>query len=216
MIKNHLKIAFRSLMRRRTFTFINLLGLSLGIAAALFSFLWVQNEFAVDRHHEKSDSIYRINSTLHVGNGNTWYWPNSSYALQEVLKNEVPEVIQSAVIYEDTWQKPSLRKNAMLLSVKELGYVSDNWFDVFDYEFVAGTELGFSSQLHSAILTQNLAERLFGKVDIVGETFQLDTTQFTVHAVIENYPSNSSFNHELLLPLNYYFSLPFKKENSLD
>ena len=205
---HNLKIAFRALLRHRNFTIINIAGLSLGMAAAIFAFLWVQNEFSYDRFHQKANNIYRINTDNPISNGDTWYWATTPLPLKEVIINEVPEAVQVATMTADLWASLTLKNNATQLSSKKYTYVSEDWFDLFDYKFISGSAAGFSNNLRSVILTRDFAEKLFGNWDVAGEIFELDTAQFVVHAVIENHPLNSGFQHEIIIPIKYYLSDP--------
>ncbi|MCF8243886.1 MAG: ABC transporter permease [Saprospiraceae bacterium] len=213
MFQNNLKIALRNLLRRRTFSAINIAGLGLGMAAAIFAFLWVQNEFSFDRYHQHAANLYRINTDLKISPDETWHWATTPMPLVDVLKEEVPEVLRTALVF-DNFQPASLKKNATLLRTKRNAYVGEGWFDLFDYQFLSGSADGFSENLRSAILTRDLAERLFGRYDVTGETFRLDSAEMMVQAVVENPRPNSSFNHELLMPLSYYLSNPSNRENS--
>lgn len=213
MFKNNLKIALRNLKRHYTFTAINIAGLSLGMAAAIFAFLWVQNEFSFNTYHEQANNIYRINTDLQVSADNVWHWGATPLLLADAAKNEMPEVISAASLYQNPWQSFTLKNKAKTLSTKKHAYVSESWFDMFDHQFIDGSSEGFQEQLHSIIFTRHFAEKLFGRTEVVGESFQVDSMEFVVQAVIENHPSNSGFTFELLLPISYYLSIPSNKEN---
>jgi len=108
--------------------------------------------------------------------------------------------------------------------LKEWGiYIDKNWFNVFHYEFIEGNPQLFFSHPNSLILTESKAKKLFGKTDIVGSNLQIDSTQYIVQAVIKDNPVNSSFQFDLLLPIevklntkteldeaNYWGNLSFK------
>lgn len=213
MIRNNIRTAWRNLLRRRTFTIINVAGLGLGMTAAIFAFLWVRNEFSFDRFHRHADRICRINSDIKISSDETWHWCTTPLPLDEALRSEVPEVVRTALLFENSWQPLALKKNAVMVAAKHNVYVSDDWFDLFDYQFVSGSASGFEQHLQSAIITRDLAEKLFGRWDVAGENFQIDTTEFLVQAVIENHRPNSSFTHDIIRPLKTYLSDPAVREN---
>jgi putative ABC transport system permease protein len=213
MLSNNLKIALRNLQRHRTFTVINIVGLSLGMSAAIFTFLWVQNEFSYNTYHQQVKDIYRINADMRVSADDVWYWASTPLPLVDAAEKEMPEVISGASLLDNPWQPFILQHKATLLSTKAYAYVSKNWFDMFDHQFIEGSAEGFQEQLQVAILTEGFAEKLFGKTDVVGESFQKDSVQFTVQAVIENLPANAGFTYEILLPMSYYLSKPANREN---
>ena len=111
MYQNNLKIAFRSLLRRRTFTIINITGLALGMAAAIFAFLWVQNEMSFDSYHQQADNIYRVNNDWVFENGTQWKIANTSLPIVDVIRNEVPGVSNIGELMENRWRHFSLKKS---------------------------------------------------------------------------------------------------------
>lgn len=214
MFKNNLKIAFRSLLRRRTFTAINITGLALGMAAAIFAFLWVQNEMSFDSYHQNADNIYRVNTDIKITNGDTWYWAMTPLPLVDAMKAEIPEIKHTAVLYENRFRPFTLKNGNKTLHGKRYNYVSEKWFEMFDHQFLIGSATGFHNKLQNAIITRSFSERLFGSIESEGLSFLLNEEEFTVQAVIENLPANSSFFYELILPLNHFLSNPNDKADS--
>lgn len=213
MFQNNLKIAWRNLLRRRTYTAINIVGLGLGMASAIFAFLWVQNEYSFDQYHPNAANTYRINTDMKVSADETWYWATTPLPLLEAVRSEMPEVVQMAFLNENPWKPFTVRKGAAIFTQKQYAYVSDDWFSMFTHRFVDGSAIGFQGQLRSAILTKSFAEKVFGRANVAGETFKLDSLDFVVQGVIENHPANSSFTYEMVLPLSFYLSVPSLKEN---
>jgi len=97
MFQNNLKIAFRSLLRRRTFTAINITGLALGMTAAIFAFLWVQNEMSFDSYHQNADTIYRVNNNWKFEDGTDWKLAKTPLPIVEVINDEVPGVLKTKI-----------------------------------------------------------------------------------------------------------------------
>ena len=203
MLTNNLKIAFRNLLRRRSFTAINVAGLSLGMAAAILAFLWVKNEYSFDQYHPVAEQTYRLNTDLRVSADEVWHWATTPLPLVKVVKEEVPEAMNATTMTANMWPAVNLERKGQKMRCEKYGFVDGNWFEVFSYKFLNGTAEGFQQNLHSAILTQKLADKIFGKTDVVGESFRLDTLDFTVHAVVENRPANASFDQEMLLPISF-------------
>ena len=214
MFQNNLKIAFRSLLRRRTFTAINITGLALGMTAAIFAFLWVQNEMSFDNYHKNAANTYRINTDLKIANGDTWHWAVTPLTLVDAIKEEIPEATQVTTLYENRFRPFTVKKDETLLRGKRYSYVNEGWFELFDHEFIAGSAAGFHNQLQNAIITRAFAERLFDDSEVVGETFLINEEAFTVQGVIENLPPNSSFSYEMVLPLNHFLANPSDKADA--
>ena len=213
MFQNNLKIAFRSLLRRRTFTTINITGLALGMTAAIFAFLWVQNEMSFDSYHQNVENIYRVNNNWKFEDGTDWKIANTPLPIVEVINNEVPGVLKTATLLENRWRPFTLKNGGVKLKGKRYTYVNQDWFDVFDHQFVSGTAAGFEENIHNAIITKDFAKKLLGEFYVVGESFLIDTTEFIVQAVIENHLPNSSFSYEMILPMSYYLSIPQNRKD---
>ena len=213
MFQNNLKIAFRSLLRRRTFTAINITGLALGMTAAIFAFLWVQNEMSFDSYHQNVDTIYRVNNDWEFENGDKWQIASTPLPIVDLIREEVPGALRIGALMENRWRPFSLKKDAVILKGKKYTFVNEDWFDMFDHELLGGTTTGFQEHINSAIITRGFAEKLLGEWDVVGETFQIDDTEIIVKAVIENHPPNSSFSYDMVLPLSYYLAKPENRAN---
>lgn len=212
MLRRYLTVAVRKLWKNKPYSFISILGLGLGMAAAIFAFLWVQNEFDFDRYHRNADRLYRINTDVKVSSEETWHWATTPFPLVEVLKNEVPEVVRTATSTGNRWPL-TVKKSATALNARNYVYVNEDWFDMFTHHFLSGSAVGFQENLQSAILTRDFAEKLFGRPDVAGESFQIDSLEFNVQGVIENHPPNSSFTYEMILPLRFFLTRPGQAEN---
>src|SRR5580765_2693323 len=98
MVRNFFKIALRNLLKNKVTGFINLFGLSIGMTAAVFIFLWVQNELSFDNYHREKENIYRITNAIKVSKDETWVWESSPMLMGETAIKEIPEVEKSARI----------------------------------------------------------------------------------------------------------------------
>jgi predicted permease len=206
MFFHQLKIALRNLLRHRTTMAINVVGLGVGIAAAIFTFWWVYNEYSYNRYHPQAEHIYRVNADVPVGNDEVWHWAKTPLPLLEVLRNETPEVERVAMYRDNKWRPVVAQSGADRLAIRKYAYVSEGWFDLFDHRVLDGALTGFHERRRQAVLTRSLANKLFGAEHIAGRILQLDTAAFVVAAVIEDHPTNSGFQQELILPLGYYLA----------
>src|SRR3954467_7406747 len=100
MFKNFLHTAFRSFLKNRTSTLINITGLSVGMSAAVLIFLWVHNELNFDNYHVDANRIFRINTNLTTNN---WVWESTPLLLADAIKKEVPEVETAARLNDNNW-----------------------------------------------------------------------------------------------------------------
>ncbi len=198
MIGNYLTIAWRNMLRNKTTTAINLVGLTIGMAASLFIFMWVRNELSYDSYHHDADRIYRIKSYLSVGNGNTWAWEASPYVLGEAVKEQLPEV---ELVTRIVNLNPAIKVNGEFFQEKNVACVDEHWFDMFHYDFIRGSAAAFNNGIYHVAVTELGARKYFGTGDPIGKTLKIDTADFVVQAVLKDHPANSSFRHDLLLPL---------------
>lgn len=208
MLKNYFKTALRNLWKNKITGFINLFGLSVGMTAAVFIFLWVQNELSFDSYHPGKENIYRVTNTIDLGSGNeAWKWETSPYQLGEFAKREIPGI--QTIARASGMNSPHVIKfNNKLFPEKACGYVDKNWFSLFKYDFISGSKNNFEQNPFGLILTETKAKKYFGNTDAVGKTMQVDTLNYTVEAVIKDNPVNSSFQFDVLLQLESHLSQP--------
>lgn len=202
MIRNYLKIAYRNLKRFKGYTFINLLGLALGLSVAVLILLFVTDELAFDKFHAKKDRIYRlltINPT--GGNMETNAWPVAT-----ILKDEYPEV--EKVVY--TRKAPP----SMMVSYENktyehnMYYAGEDFFQIFSFDFLEGNSETALSKPFQIVITKDIKERYFGSDVVLGKTLTLrDTLEFEISGVIDNVPGPSHIQFEMMASFKSYEKL---------
>jgi putative ABC transport system permease protein len=206
MIKHHFKIAIRSLRRQKVLSFINVLGLSIGLACFILFLLYSVNEFNFDRFHKQADNIYRVYRWTEAMQGEPAegdiYLP---MPLGPALKQDFPDV-QEFVRMQEAWGESYARIEGKVSRVN-FSFADPQFFSVFDFKFKSGNPRTALNGLYDVVLTEKLARQLFGSENAVGKTFELkwdDVYQpFTVKGVVENIPSNSSITFDMLGNYNY-------------
>jgi putative ABC transport system permease protein len=196
MLRNYFLIALRNFWRNKTFSFINIAGLSVGMTAAILIFLWVDNEMTFDSWHPEKDRIYRL-TTHYTSSG--WVWPVSSLSLARQVRTDLPAITAVASIrpaYET-----DMRLGNELVLEKAGAYVDSNWFSVFHYDFVAGGPANFIHHPFSLILTRSKARKYFGDKNPIGQTIRVGPTPYQIAGIIRDNPANSSFQFDILMPL---------------
>ena len=118
MLKNYFKTAIRNLLKNKATSFINLFGLSIGMAAAVFIFLWVQNEISFNSYHPNKENIYRITSTIQVNKNEAWVWESAPNPLPAMAVKEIPSVEKATRVRINTWSSPVLNINNKLFQEK--------------------------------------------------------------------------------------------------
>lgn len=198
MIKNYFKIAYRSLLKNRLYSLINIGGLALGMATATMLFLWVQNELSFDSFHKKSENIYRINTHLKINDTDTWHWATTPFKLADFLKENFPEITNSTRL-NTPWGDFNYSLNNEVYADKKVAFVDKNWFNVFDYQFIKGNFSSLLSNRNNIALSEKKARDLFPDENPIGKIIKHDSLLFVVSAVVKNSPSNSSFQYDVLI-----------------
>ncbi len=173
MIKNYLTVAIRNLMRHKLYTSINVLGLAIGLACGILILLYIQQEFSVDRSHTLGDRIYKV-IREERGSTQTTYDEGTSGALGPVLEETFPEVETTVRI----WRWGVSAKYGDHKNLYTLALVDDNFLDVFDFPLIKGdSETAFRTP-YSAVITDDMAQHLFGDMDPMGKTVSIDNRNF--------------------------------------
>jgi len=213
MIKHYFKTAWRNLLRQRSNSIINVAGLSIGMAAALLIFLWVKNEFSFDNYHKDADKIYRVKNYLTVNKTDTWIWENSPYLLGDDAKQQIPEVLNVCRTRPFGYGTQYFNIKGEFYPEEACVYVDEEWFNVFDYQFTAGSAAAFNKHPFSLILTETKAKKYFGNENPLGRIIKIDTLNYEVQGVVKDNPVNSSFQYNVLIPLAARMANPRNKTN---
>lgn len=205
MFRNYLKFAFRNLKRHKIYSFINIFGLAVGMACAILILLWIQDELSYDRFHENADDIYRVVETWQYSSGEIDYNRVTPGPLAPVLKADYPEIIHSTRFFGgfEKWQLTNDKKSYLSPG----GAVDSAFFSIFTFPFVKGNPKTAFSKPHSIVMTEDLAKKIFGDDDPLGETIQLEYRTFEITGIIENIPRNSHIRFDFLIPCEIFSSL---------
>lgn len=196
MFNNHIKIAWRTLLKHKGLFAINILGLSIGIAAALIIFLFVSDELSYDRFHEKSDNIVRVVLRGKM-NGEIIKEAVTPGPVASTLQKEFPEVLQATRLKSQgtpqiTYKNQTFRDN-------KFAYVDANFFEIFTVPLIKGDTKTALIEPNSIIITQELASKYFGNEDPIGKIldFKEWKQQFKVTGVMQQLPGNSHFHFDV-------------------
>ncbi len=196
MLRNYMKIAYRTMRNSKGFSFINIAGLAVGIASCIFIVLFIRDELAYDRHHEQFDHIYRVAFDGIVQNNRT-HTARSCPPLASVLETEFPEVI--ALTQFRNYGYPVFRYADNVFSEERVLRTTPGFFDVFTVPFIKGDVKTALAQPNAIVLTRSMAEKYFGSADPIGKTINSDNQfDYIVTAVIEDVPRTSHFHFDFL------------------
>ena len=204
MFRNYIKIAWRNLLKNKTFSLINIIGLASGLACFILITLYIVDELSYDRYHEKADRIFRINSDIRFG-GTDLNMAVSADPMGATLKKDYPQVEQFARIYASEGTKLFKKDNAFLTEERVV-YADSTLFDVFTFSALAGNIKTALNEPNTVVLTASTAKKYFGSVAAaMGKSMECNddrTKPYKVTAVINDIPGNSHFNFDMFLSMD--------------
>ncbi|HMI62865.1 MAG TPA: ABC transporter permease, partial [Puia sp.] len=195
----HLKLTARRLLRHRSFVLINVLGLSIGIAACILIYLYVRNEVAYDAYNVKKDRIARLTSTFHTPESNVTL-SSTPPPLAAAIVRDYPE-IDSAVRIQPA--ETVFRLGNELFKEDDVCYSEQAIFSIFTFDFLEGSATGALTAPGSIVLTRSFEKKYFGKARALGQTLICDGKTCKVTAVIADRPANSNIPIRALLYRDY-------------
>ncbi|KGE15448.1 ABC transporter permease [Sphingobacterium deserti] len=210
MIKNYIKIAWRNLLKSKSFSIINILGLAIGMAGALLIALWVENMISMDRFHEKSDQLYMM-SNRDENQGEKSAWVSTPKILGPSLATDFPD-IEEFTRYDEGNELLTTFKEKKLIAYTV--FVDPGFFEMFSLPFIKGENNIEFDNPKGIVLTESYAKSLFGHEDPIGKSIKIDSVdQVTVQAILKDLPSNSSFKFDVLLPFAYAKTIGYVDDN---
>lgn len=208
MFKNYFTIAFRSFLRNKSFSLINIVGLAIGISASLVIFLIVKYDFSFDKFEKDSHRIYRINGEFNF-NGEIGRNSGAPIPMGNAISNEVKGL--DAVAFFQTWLGdkrvgiPSSKKDKPTLFKKEkkVVYADKNYFKIINYDWIIGTPETALQQPYQVVLTESKAKIFFGDTplsEIPGkEIIFNDTIRTTVTGIVKDLTANTDFTFNIFV-----------------
>jgi len=200
MIKNLLVIALRNFRKDKWYTLLNVLGLTIGITFSLFLIFYIKDELSFDKHHQKADRIYRINSYIQEKDKNT-DWTLTQLPIGPTLKRDYPEVEEQVRFLN---RERTLFKNGEKSFYEtKVYYVDSTVFNVFTHKFVEGNPSSTLNAPFDIVITKTLAEKYFGKkTSAIGKTLKSVYDTYKVTGVIEDVPANSHIRFDMLISMS--------------
>ena len=196
MFRNYFKTALRNLKRNKSYAIINVLGLSVGIAASLLIFLVIQFETSFDNFHKKKNNIYRIGTTLHLQDG-VKYTPGCAFPVAPQLRIDFPQIKEVASIFLRSSHQitiDNVNGQQKKLIDPNFYYAEPEFFKMFDFGWIAGNEQVLKEPTN-AVLTQATAEKFFGDwKSAIGKTIKVNNKRvYKIAGILKNIPANSDF-----------------------
>jgi len=210
MFKNNFKIVWRNLVKDRQFTFLNLLGLSTGLACTLLIYLWITDELNVDKYNEKDEQLYQVMENLKTESGIKTI-TGTAGLLGKALPEEMPEVEYGVSVLPASWFPFKGVVTNGETHIKAGGqYVSNHYFDAFTLHFTEGDKKRLFADKSAVAVSDELAIKLFNTTEnVIGKTLKWDQSEFggtfIISGVFRKTPSSATdqfdllFNYDLVL-----------------
>lgn len=201
MIKNYIKTAFRNFSRHKSSFFINVIGLSTGMACTVLILLWVNDEINFDRWHAKDDRIYRVMEHQTYA-GEIFTTSSTPGVLADAMKEEYPELEHAATM---TWEMDNMFSVGDRFFKAQGMYVGADWFHIFSFRLLHGNADDALTSPTSLAISKSLAQKLFDTEDAVGKTVLFNKKEsFNVTAVFDDVPANSTIRFDYLIPFTVF------------
>ena len=207
MFRNYLKMTLRNMRKHTIYSFINVIGLAIGMACCILILLWVLQELSFDRFHEKRDRLFRV--LQHIKYSEVVTWSITQGPLGPALKEEIPEIDDFARYENARWR---LRYNDNVL-VRSGGYVDPSFLKMFSFPLIKGDPETALTDPHSMVITEELAGAIFGNEDPIGKVLPIgDRWDIKVTGVLKNSPDNSHLSFDFLGTMAFAKELGFSVE----
>src|ERR1700730_12298887 len=203
MLKNYLKTTFRNLVKNRTYSFLNIFGLAIGISCALLIFLWIENETGFNRNFAKRDYLYHVMQN-EKNDGKIFTNGSTPGPMAQALKADIPGIRNAGRL---SWSMDEL----LVLgekSIKETGvYADPSILSMLTLPFIYGDAGSAFKELQSVVISETVSKNLFGNDNPVGKVIKMNINgsysvdgPFTVTAVYRAFPQNSSYRFQWISP----------------
>lgn len=207
MLQATLKIVLRNLCTQRSYTLLNIIGLSVGIASGLLLFLFVDYHLSIDRHHANYGRIFRIVTDLHLDDGSVEPYPEAPQPMAQALRTDYPQVEQAAFLVGVREMTVSMERTGQTEAKRfrehgGVGFVEPQWLDVLTYRWLQGDPKTALRQPNRVVLTESWAKRYFGDTNPMGQRLLLDNkTAVTVAGVVAEPPGPTDTYLGLMLSM---------------
>ena len=208
MFKSYFNIAFRNMSRNKVNSFINIAALAIGIACVIFILFYVQDELRYDRFFKQADRIYQVNIEGNMG-GQEYLSGTTPPPAGAALKNTFPEIETYTRFFNATDEVVRSEENKQVESYfteRNVHGVDSNFLAIFNYKLLQGNAATCLLQPDAVVVTEQIAKKYFGNSNAMGKVllFDDDRKPFTVTGVLQDLPSQSSLQFDMLRPMSSY------------
>ncbi len=201
MLKNYFKIAWRQLSKSKFYSFINIGGLSVGLAVGILILLWAKDELSYDRFHKNEADIYKLENMAGTGTSRQ-IWTNTAAPIGLLAKKEIPGIKEVARLSYNGIYNEFLQGDKKITEDKTW-FADASLFTVFDFNIIEGNAANPFPNANTVVLSESGAKKFFGNENAIGKVLVTDeATSFTVTGIIKDIPANSSIQGDMFLPMS--------------
>jgi putative ABC transport system permease protein len=205
MFKNYFKVAWRNIVRHKGYSFLNIIGLAVGMACAMFILFWVQDELSFDRFHASARTLYRVEQDQTTGQGK-FHVNVTPFPLGPAMKAEIPEIKEATRAARPGDLLVRYGENAFFES--RVIAVDPQIFQMFTFPLLKGDPATALNRPGSLVISEDMAKKYFAGTEPMGKNVTINNTHaFTVTAVMKNVPRNSSLIFDMLVPFDFVKTL---------
>lgn len=203
MLLHFFRTAFRYLLKRRTYTLINVSGLAIGIASFILIMIYVLDELKYDRYHERADDIYRI-AQLYDFEGVGENSASLPFPVAFTLKNDFPGLIEEICrIFNFQAPRSLVEYGENKFNERRFFFADSTFFEIFSHRFIQGDGKSALDEVNSVVITESMARKYFGDEDPMGKILKFEeVAPLKVSGVIEDVPSQSHFKFDFVASLS--------------
>lgn len=205
MFNNYMKVTLRTIRKHKGFSFINIVGLAVGMACVIIIMIWVRYELSFDTHHEKAERVFRAALESHASPTLTKMVVTPP-PLARALAQEFPEIEASARLSRGGRKK--------IFSIGDRHFfesyfaVDPDFFQIFTYDFIEGDPASALTDPYSVVLSEDQASKFFGTQSALGQIIQFDEkSEFTVTGIVRSIPRNSHLTRDIFIPFETWGKL---------
>ncbi|MEM1137835.1 MAG: ABC transporter permease [Bacteroidota bacterium] len=214
MLKSYLIIFFRNIIKHNAFTFINILGLAIGLATSIALGLYVADELSYDRHFTEAENIFRMRHAFFIGE-KEYDWPETSAQLAGVLEESFPEVVSTATIFPA--YECAFRYEEKVLGGFQVIQANENFFEFFSYKLLLGNPKTALEGTNSLVISLSMAKSYFGadwRDKALGQVYKNNEDIFLVTGVMEDVPKQSHLLFDGVISIKHLYAYNSYHENS--
>jgi putative ABC transport system permease protein len=206
MFRNYIKVAWRNILNRKFYTFLNISGLALAISCCIFIYLYTIYNLSFDRYHKNADKTFRVVNQLNFDKKE--YDPGTSYAEYQFLKTHVPQVQQAAFMLRDQSFILAINGdiNKRFKEDNAISFADSEWFKILNFQWLSGNPAQLDV-LGNVVLSQEKAHKYFGSANPIGKIITFDGHPVTVSGIIADKPFNTDLRSGIYVSFSSLLTL---------